>query len=161
MKEALVATLTVSDTRTLADDESGRLLRTMLEAAEFSLLPHRIVPDESGAIALATRGALGDGAGILVITGGTGIGPRDVTIEAVEPLFHKRLDGFGEAFRRLSWDDVGARSILSRATAGIIDRTIVFALPGSPGAVKLAIEKLVVPLAHHALHVVRGDRHLH
>ena len=161
MKDALVATLTVSDSRTDADDESGRLMRSLLQGAQFALLSHRIVPDDARAIADATRGALHDGASMLVITGGTGIAPRDVTVEAIEPLFHKRLDGFGEAFRRLSWDEVGAHAVLSRATAGIVERMIVFALPGSARAVKLAVEKIIVPLAPHALQLVRGDRHLH
>lgn len=161
MKDVLVATLTVSDSRTDVDDESGRLLRSLLQTAEFALLPHHIVPDDARAIADATHGALRDGASMLVMTGGTGIAPRDVTVEAVEPLFHKRLDGFGEAFRRLSWEEVGPHSILSRATAGIVERMLVFALPGSARAVKLAVEKVIVPLAPHALHLVRGDRHLH
>lgn len=161
MKDALVATLTVSDSRTDVDDESGRLLRALLQDAELALLPHRIVPDDTRAIVDAVHTALHDSASMLVITGGTGIAPRDVTVEAVEPLFQKHLDGFGEAFRRLSWDEVGAHAILSRATAGIVERMVVFALPGSARAVKLGVEKIIVPLAPHALHLVRGDRHLH
>ncbi len=161
MKDVLVATLTVSDTRTASDDESGRLLRAALEAAEYELLAHRIVEDDVGVIGRAVRDAAEKGASMLVITGGTGIAPRDVTVEAIEQLFHKRLDGFGEAFRRLSWDELGARAILSRATAGIVDRMIVFALPGSTKAVKLGVEQIIVPLAPHALRVVRGERHLH
>ncbi|MGH7330471.1 MAG: MogA/MoaB family molybdenum cofactor biosynthesis protein [Polyangiaceae bacterium] len=161
MKDVLVATLTVSDTRTDSDDESGRLLRTLLEDAGFELTAHRIVRDDAGIIVEATRRALHDGASMLVITGGTGIAPTDVTIEAVEPLFYKRLDGFGEAFRQLSWDDVGARAVLSRATAGVVERALVFALPGSPRAVKLGVEKIILPLAPHALRIARGESHLH
>ena len=161
MKDALVATLTVSDSRTAADDESGRLLCELLKAAQFTFLPHRIVRDDGRAIIDAVQSALRDGASMLVITGGTGLAPRDVTVEAVEPLFHKRLDGFGEAFRRLSWDEIGVHGVLSRATAGVVERMIVFALPGSARAVKLAVEKIILPMAPHALHLVRGDRHLH
>ncbi len=156
MQPALIATLTVSDTRTDADDESGKTLRAGLESAGFRLRTHRIVKDELLEIVGAVRLALHDGASAVILTGGTGIAPRDVTIEAVEPLFDRWLDGFGEAFRRLSWDEIGARAILSRATAGIVGRGIVIALPGSVNAVKLGVEKLILPMLPHALHIVQG-----
>lgn len=161
MKDQLAATITVSDTRTDADDDSGRILRSGLETAGFRLLPHRIVKDETPFIAEALGLAVQANASLVVLTGGTGIAPRDVTIEAVEPLFEKKLEGFGETFRRLSWDEVGPRAILSRASAGVVERSIVVALPGSAKAVKLALEKLLLPFLPHALRVVQGETHLH
>ncbi len=95
----------------------------------------------------------------IVLTGGTGIGPRDVTCEAVLPLLTRQLDGFGEAFRRLSFDAIGPRALLSRAIAGISGKTLVFAVPGSPNAVALALESLIVPLLPHARSMIQGGGH--
>lgn len=151
-----VATLTVSDTRTEADDKSGQTLRALLAEAGFELAPHAIVRDDVEAIRSAVRAAL-DGAGTdaVIATGGTGIAPRDQTFEAVAPMLHKTLDGFGEVFRRLSWDEIGARSILSRAVAGTVDRAVVIALPGSTAAVRLAVTKIIAPMLPHAVALLR------
>jgi molybdenum cofactor biosynthesis protein B len=152
-----VLTVTVSDTRTLGNDESGRLLGTLLGDAGFTLVEHRIVADEPALISAIVREVSAhDLADALVSTGGTGIAPRDRTYEALEALLEKRLDGFGEAFRRLSWDEVGPRAVLSRAVAGVAGGRFVAALPGSPRAVKLAVEKLLVPLLEHAVALCRG-----
>jgi molybdenum cofactor biosynthesis protein B len=99
----------------------------------------------------------------IVVSGGTGIAPRDHTIEAVVPMFSRVIDGFGEAFRRLSFEQVGARAVLSRALAGTLDRTIVFVLPGSPQAMRLGLSKLVIPVLPHAHVLIRGavDPHDH
>jgi molybdenum cofactor biosynthesis protein B len=159
-----VLTVTISDTRTSGTDESGQTLRRLLGEAGFTLVEHRIVADEPVLIEGIVRElSAHDLADALVTTGGTGIAPRDRTYEALEPLLDKRLDGFGEAFRRLSWDEVGARSVLSRAVAGIAGGRFVAALPGSPRAVRLAVEKLLVPLLEHAVALGRGDsvRHDH
>ena len=94
----------------------------------------------------------------VVITGGTGIAPRDRTIEAVEPLFQKTLVGFGEAFRRLSWDEIGPKAVLSRATAGVLRGRIVIALPGSPAAVRLAVDKIIGPTLAHAVELASGRK---
>lgn len=153
-----VALLTVSDTRVARDDESGRLLRELLEGDGCTVLEQKIVPDEIDAIrafVLDTCARLSPD--WIVTTGGTGIAARDVTIEALEPLFDKRLDGFGEAFRRLSWEQVGARSVLSRAIAGAHGSTCVAALPGSKKAVRLAVEELILPLARHTRALLAGD----
>lgn len=91
-----------------------------------------------------------------MLSGGTGIAPRDVTYESVEPLIEKRLDGFGEAFRRLSWDEVGARSVLSRAIAGTRGRVLIVALPGSPNAVRLAVDRVLAPILGHAIKLLQG-----
>ena len=157
-----VLTVTVSDSRTAGSDESGERLRALLESAGFSLAPHRLVADEPelvrGIVRELTEGDLADA---LVTTGGTGIAPRDQTYEALEPLLEKRLDGFGEAFRRLSWDEVGPRSVLSRAVAGVVAGRFVVALPGSPRAVTLAVEQLVIPLLEHAVALCRGQAGQH
>lgn len=153
-----VLTVTVSDTRTSGTDESGPKLRALLHAAGFTLAEHRLVRDEQSLIAAVVRAvSMHDLADVLVTTGGTGIAPRDCTIEAIAPLLEKTLDGFGEAFRRLSWDDVGPRSVLSRALAGVAGGRVIVALPGSPRAVALAVEKLLVPLLEHAVALCRGE----
>ena len=152
-------TVTVSDTRGASDDVSGERLRSLLAEAGFALVPHRIVRDEPAELLeLFTRVANEGLAEAVITTGGTGIAPRDRTYEALEPLFEKRLDGFGEAFRRLSWEQVGARSVLSRAIAGVIRGRFVAALPGSPRAVELAVRELIVPLLGHAVGLLRGPR---
>lgn len=150
-----IVTVTVSDTRTEADDLAGRALAEELNA--FTLVRHAIVPDEPERILGVIREVMAnDQADAVVLSGGTGIAPRDRTFEAVEALFDKRLDGFGETFRRLSWDQVGPRSILSRATAGTIGTRIVFSLPGSEKAVRLGARELIVPLLAHAVDLLHG-----
>jgi molybdopterin adenylyltransferase len=157
-----VATITVSDSRNESTDSGGALLRKMLQEAGFRIGEHAIVPDDAVEIQKAVSTfASTAGVDAIVLTGGTGIGPRDVTVDAVEPLYARKLDGFGEAFRRLSWDEVGARSVLSRASAGTIESRLVFVLPGSPKAVALGVEKLIVPLLQHAMHMIAGGGHHH
>jgi molybdenum cofactor biosynthesis protein B len=152
-----VLTVTVSDTRSPKNDGSGTLLRSLLADGGFSLVEHRIVKDEPAElVALLAQVGSEDLADAVVTTGGTGIAPRDRTFEALDPLFEKRLDGFGEAFRRLSWEQVGARAVLSRASAGVIHGRFVAALPGSPRAVELALRELVIPLLPHAVGLLRG-----
>jgi molybdenum cofactor biosynthesis protein B len=116
--------------------------------------------DEVDAIAAAANDAMGGigNAEVLIVTGGSGIGPRDVTPEALRPLLTKELPGFGEVFRVLSWDQVGAASMLSRAFAGVAGRTLLFVLPGSTNAVRFAMEKLIVPELGHLVREVRPER---
>lgn len=150
-----VITVTVSDTRTSADDHSGRAL--VEELAAFTHVRHVIVPDEPERILEIVRHVLEtDEADAVVLSGGTGIGPRDRTIEAIESLFDKRLDGFGETFRRMSWDQVGPRALLSRATAGTIGTRVVFALPGSEKAARLGARELIAPILGHAVDLLHG-----
>jgi molybdopterin adenylyltransferase len=152
-----VATVTVSDTRTPEDDASGPELRRLLEKAGFRVGAHRIIPDGVDSVRETVGALCGDpGTDAVVTTGGTGISPRDQTYEAIEGLLERRLDGFGEAFRRLSWDDVGPRAILSRALAGTVAGKIVVALPGSPRALALAVEKIVAPVLPHAAAIAAG-----
>jgi molybdenum cofactor biosynthesis protein B len=152
-----VATVTLSDTRTEADDEGGRALRDLLAAAGVELVTHQIVREEVELIrsTILALSKLED-VDAIVTTGGTGLAPRDVTLEALEALFDKPMLGFGEAFRRMSWDDVGPRAMLSNATAGVIGGRVVFALPGSPKALRLAIPALVAPILGHAVALARG-----
>jgi molybdenum cofactor biosynthesis protein B len=157
-----IATFTLSDTRTREDDIGGRVLREKLEAAGFSVVSHAILREEPDALREAIHytcdAAVADA---IILTGGTGIAPRDRTIEVLQPMFNKTLDGFGEAFRRLSWDAIGPRAILSRAVAGVIRGSVVIALPGSPQAVELAIDALIAPMLRHAVALAsgRGGKH--
>src|SRR5579859_7240083 len=153
-----VATVTVSDTRTAANDEGGARLRERLEAAGLVLGPHAIVRDDPGEIhAAIARICDEDLADAIVTTGGTGIAGRDRTFEAIEALLEKRLDGFGEAFRRLSWHEIGPRAVLSRAVAGVHRNRFVAALPGSPKGVVLGVDRVLGPIVGHAVALLRGD----
>jgi molybdenum cofactor biosynthesis protein B len=157
-----VAAVTVSDTRTEADDVGGQTLRERLEAAGFEVSVRIVVRDEPDEVRAAiARICDGDLADAIVTTGGTGIAPRDRTYEAIAGLLDKTLDGFGEAFRRLSWDEVGARAVLSRAVAGVHRGRIVAALPGSPKAVVLAVDRVLAPILAHAVTLARGDEVRH
>jgi molybdenum cofactor biosynthesis protein B len=157
-----VAAITVSDTRTAADDVGGAALRERLEAAGFVVSLQEIVRDEPAEVrAVVARVCDGDLADAIVTTGGTGIAPRDTTYEAVQGLLDKTLDGFGEAFRRLSWDEVGPRAVLSRAIAGVHRGRVVAALPGSPKAVVLAVDRVLAPILVHAVALAKGQKHGH
>jgi molybdenum cofactor biosynthesis protein B len=150
--KAAVPTLvvTVSDTRTLETDTGGALAAELLGAAGHPLVRREIVADEPAAIAEAVRRGLAeDGVGALLLTGGTGVAPRDVTPDAVEPLLERVIPGFGELFRALSYEEIGSAALLSRALAGIAAGRVVFVLPGSRGAVRLGLEKLVLPELGH------------
>jgi len=157
-----VAAVTVSDTRTEADDESGACLCERLQAAGFVVALRAIVRDEPDELrAVIARVCDGDLADAIVTTGGTGLAPRDRTFEALGELLEKTLDGFGEAFRRLSWDEIGPRAVLSRAVAGVHRGLIVAALPGSPRAVALAVDRILAPILPHATALARGRKHGH
>ena len=149
--------VTVSDTRTLETDTGGGLCVEMLEAAGHRVIDRSIVPDEPEAILGALERALGlEGSRAVVLTGGTGVAPRDVTPDTVEPRLTRIIPGFGELFRMLSYQDIGSAALLSRALAGIAHGRVVFVLPGSRGAVQLAMQKLIVPeLGHLAAEAVK------
>jgi len=152
------AVLTVSDSRAAANDTSGDLIRALASAAGHRVVASGMVRDDEAAIALEVRGMLSqEGVDVAVLTGGTGLSPRDVTLEAIEPLFDREIEGFGELFRSLSHAEIGARAMLSRAIAGVVGRQAVFALPGSPKAVRLGMEKLVLPAVGHLLGQVRRE----
>lgn len=143
--------ITCSDSRGAADDESGLLLRRELEKAGHSVVGQALIKDDAAALRDALEQALSAGARAILITGGTGIARRDVTVETVSALFEKRLDGFGELFRMLSFEEVGSAAMLSRAVAGTWRGALIFALPGSPNAVKLALHRLILPELGHAV----------
>lgn len=161
MSAVRILAVTVSDTRTEADDRSGARLAELLEEAGFHVTRHAPVRDEVDVIVGVVRAAAADGAvDVIILTGGTGITPRDVTPEAVESIFEKHLDGFGEELRRRSWDQIGPRAMASRATAGVLRGCLVFSLPGSVKAVELGVAILAPALAHMVdLATGRDTRH--
>jgi molybdenum cofactor biosynthesis protein B len=140
-----IAVLTISDTRTLADDKSGDTLGLRVREAGHSLAARDVVADDIGAIRGRVSAWIADpGIDVIITTGGTGFTGRDVTPEAIEPLFEKRMDGFSTIFHQISYDLMGTSTIQSRATAGIANATYVFVLPGSPGACKDAWDNILV-----------------
>lgn len=163
-----IAVLTVSDTRSLSDDKSGDTLVARIEEAGHRLVQRTIVKDDKAAI----RAQVEDWTkqpeiDVVITTGGTGFTGRDVTPEALEPLFEKRMDGFSEVFHRISYDKIGTSTIQSRATGGVANATFIFVLPGSPGACKDAwdgIIKLQLDYRHMPCNFVeimpRLDEHL-
>jgi molybdenum cofactor biosynthesis protein B len=144
--------LTVSDTRRADTDTSGRAICELLHAAGHDIAGHRIVRDEPSEVSAVVREQVANGAvHVVITTGGTGITSRDGTFEAIDGLLEKRLDGFGELFRMLSFQEIGAAAMLSRATAGTLQRKAIFVLPGSENAVRLALTRLIIPELGHIL----------
>ncbi len=132
-----IAVLTVSDTRTMENDKSGQTLADRIEAAGHLLKARAIVTDDRDRIAgQVAAWTLDPEIDVVITTGGTGFTGRDVTPEALEPLFEKRMDGFSEVFHRISYDKIGTSTIQSRATGGVLNATYIFVIPGSPGACK-------------------------
>jgi molybdenum cofactor biosynthesis protein B len=164
-----IAVLTVSDTRSLADDRSGDTLAERLAAAGHRLGARAVVPDEIEEIRAAVRDWVADPAiDAVITTGGTGFTGRDVTPEALEPLFEKRMEGFSAVFHRISFDKIGVSTIQSRATAGVAGGTYIFVLPGSPGACRDAWDGILaaqLDYRHRPCNFVeimpRLDEHLH
>jgi molybdenum cofactor biosynthesis protein B len=144
--------LTVSDTRTEHNDTSGDAIAELLRAAGHLVIGRMIVRDDPTVVRDTVHGQIGHGdVQVVITTGGTGITSRDSTYEAISSLLEKRLDGFGELFRMLSYAEIGAAAMLSRATAGLAHGCIVAALPGSESAVRLAMEKLLIPELGHLM----------
>lgn len=148
------AVVTVSDTRTEATDASGRLLQDLLRAEGHQVAAYRLVKDDMDAIR-STVSELVQQADFVITTGGTGMSPRDVTIEACRPLFTRELEGFGDLFRLLSFQEVGTAAVMSRATAGSVGRAMLFCLPGSEAAVRLGVERLILPEIRHLMAQIR------
>ncbi len=146
--------VTCSDTRDAVHDEGGARVRRLLEGAGHPIAGTAIVKDDAAAIRAALDQALAAGARAVIFTGGTGLARRDVTLEALSPLFEKTMPGFGELFRMLSFEQVGSAAMLSRAAAGVVRGAVVFLLPGSPKAVSLAMEKLILPELGHVVREV-------
>ncbi len=148
--------LTVSDSRTPDTDSGGSAIRTLLEQAGHEVTGHTIVKDEPAQVTARVREQLADPrTQIIITTGGTGITSRDGTFEAIDALLDKRLDGFGELFRMLSFEEIGPAAMMSRATAGTASGKAIFVLPGSPNAVQLAMTRLILPELGHVVQQLR------
>jgi molybdenum cofactor biosynthesis protein B len=142
--------ITCSDTRTQETDTSGKLIRSLLEAQGHTVVGYHLVKDDPAQIQLwIARAAVNDAVQAIIINGGTGISRRDSTFEAVDEMLEKRLAGFGEIFRLLTYQDIGSPAIMSRATAGVIKGRVLFSTPGSENAVRLAMEKIILPELGH------------
>jgi molybdenum cofactor biosynthesis protein B len=151
-----IAIVTVSDTRTVETDESGQLVRSLAEAAGHRIVDYRIVRDEPDEVRRVLDDFCAGAARLIIFNGGTGISQRDRTYDVISRALEKMLPGFGELFRLLSYQEVGAAAMLSRATAGVYRGKVVFSTPGSPNAVRLAMEKLILPeIRHLAWELVR------
>lgn len=155
-RQVRCAVITVSDTRTLENDTGGQTLIDHLQAAGHTIAAREIIPDEPDRmrpllLSLAER----DDIDAILLTGGTGITSRDQTFETVTALLEKRLPGYGEIFRMLSYQEIGPAAILSRATCGLLRRKVVLTMPGSPAAVRLALEKIIIPQLPHLLREAR------
>jgi molybdenum cofactor biosynthesis protein B len=153
-----VGILTVSTTRTLKTDKSGHWIRKQAEREGHEVVHHAVIPDDAATISatlLETIHAHQPNA--VLLTGGTGISEKDVTIEAVRPLLKKELTAFGPIFSQLSFEQIDSAAVMSRATAGIIEKTVVFCMPGSLGACKLACKAIIFPeLGHLVRHIYKG-----
>ncbi|WP_053367386.1 MogA/MoaB family molybdenum cofactor biosynthesis protein [Bacillus sp. FJAT-27245] len=151
--------ITVSDTRDKETDKSGQLIMSLLELNGHKVVAYTIVKDEAEAIREEVlRGCADPEVDVVLTNGGTGIAVRDVTIETVTQLFDKEITGFGELFRMLSYqEDIGSAAILSRAAAGVVNNRAVFSIPGSSGAVKLAMNKLIIPEIGHVVRELKKD----
>jgi molybdenum cofactor biosynthesis protein B len=146
--------ITISDTRTPDTDSSGAAIAEALSGAGHTVVSRHIVRDDPGQVRDLVRSAASD-APVIITSGGTGITSRDITNEAIVSLLDKRLDGFGELFRMLSYEQIGSAAMLSRACAGTIGTAAVFALPGAQRAVELAMEKLILPELGHVVRELR------
>jgi len=147
--------LTISDSKTAETDVSGQLVRDLLSKAGHEVVRSAIVKDEPAQVQdVIRRGCEDPGVQVLILSGGTGITSRDSTFEAVTAMLDKRLPGFGELFRLLSYEEIGAAAMLSRAQAGVRQGRIIFSLPGSPNACRLALGKLIIPELGHLVREV-------
>lgn len=153
-----VMVITISDTRDVCTDKSGQLMIELLQREHFEISEYIIVRDEKIDIESALlQGCRNQEIDVILTNGGTGLSGRDVTFEVLENLFEKQIPGYGELFRMLSYEEIGSAAMLSRATAGITDGTVIFSTPGSTGAVKLAMEKLILPELRHIVREIRKD----
>ena len=156
------AVITLSDTRTEETDTSGRRIKDLLAEQGQPVVSYQILKDEPEQITAVVRALLAQSEVDAIITnGGTGIAPRDTTFEAIQSLLEKEISGFGEMFRMLSYADIGAAAMLTRATAGVANGKVIISLPGSTGAVELGMTKLVLPELGHMMFLLRGERHAH
>ncbi len=149
--------ITASDSRTVETDIGGKLIRDRLESAGHVVFAYDIIPDEPVLISRRLLNLASDkDCHAVIVSGGTGISARDSTFEAINGLLDKTLDGFGELFRLLSYEQVGSAAMLSRAVAGVCGSAVVFSMPGSPAAVELAMDKLILPELGHMAWLIRN-----
>lgn len=152
----LCAVITVSDTRTIDTDRSGQLIQQLLSESGHRVEHYAIVPDEPDQIRSQLAALSHSAIEAIIINGGTGIAPRDTTYDAIANLLQKTLPGFGEIFRFLSYQEIGSRAMASRAIAGVYGGKLIFSVPGSSNAVKLAVETLILPELVHLVTQLRG-----
>jgi molybdenum cofactor biosynthesis protein B len=156
-KKVTIAILTLSTTRTIKEDVSGQWIKEMASGIGHDVVYHRVIPDDGATISMTVREITENlEPQILLMTGGTGITPQDVTIETVSPMFTKSLSAFGPLFAQLSMQEIGSAAIMSRATAGLIGSTVVFCMPGSLSACKLACTRLIFPELGHLVKHLKG-----
>ena len=156
-KKVSIAILTLSTTRTIKEDASGRWIKEMATGIGHEVVYHRVIPDDAATIKMTVREITENlEPQILLMNGGTGITPQDVTIEAVSPMFTKVLSAFGPLFAQLSMQEIGSAAIMSRAAAGLIGSTVVFCMPGSLNACKLACTRLIFPELGHLVKHLKG-----
>ena len=153
------AVFTISDTRTDSTDNSGKLIKELLKEAGHHVLHYQIVPDTKPEILRGIEAVIDEeNVSVILLNGGTGVAARDVTIETVQPLFEKEIVGFGELFRMISYqEDIGSAAMLSRAAAGTYKHKAIFAMPGSTGAVRLAMNRLILPELGHVIREIQKD----
>ncbi len=155
-KKVTIGIITISTTRALANDSSGKWISEQASDEGHEVVHHQVIPDDTEIIASTVKNVIRrQQPQVILMTGGTGITKKDVTIEAVNPMFTKMLTAFGSLFANLSFDEIGSAAFLSRATAGIVDNTVVFCVPGSINACRLACRKLIFPeLGHLVKHIL-------
>jgi molybdenum cofactor biosynthesis protein B len=154
-KQVKIGIISISTTRTLNNDESGNWIRQQAVKEGNQIVYHQVIPDDSVVIARTIREIIQNlGPQALLLTGGTGVSNKDVTVETVRPMFSKELTGFGMLFTQLSYEQIGSAALLSRATAGVVANTVLFCMPGSLKACQLACKALIFPeLGHLAKHL--------
>lgn len=141
-----------------ADDPSGDEIERLLREAGHRISGRTLIPDRVGLLRNTVRQALKPGIDAIIITGGTGIAPSDVTVEAVMPLLEKEIPGFGELLRKISYERIGSAAMMTRATAGVVKGKAIFCLPGSPDGVTTAVKELILPELGHVLSIARQGR---
>lgn len=157
-KRITIGIITVSTTRTIKNDDSGKWIKKLARKEGHKVLVHQVVPDDAVGITRVLSAAVENPApDVILVTGGTGVSPADVTIEAVRPLFDKELTAFGALFAQLSYEEIDAAALLSRAAAGVIGKAVVFCMPGSLKACKLASKALIFPELGHLVWHARGQ----
>jgi molybdenum cofactor biosynthesis protein B len=151
-----IAVVTVSSTRNAETDGSGKMLKEIIEKNGHSVAGYEVIPDRELDISGTVLRLIEERADAVIVNGGTGVDPADVTIEALKPLFFKEITGFAQLFAILSYEEIGTAGVNSRATAGIVNSTPVYCIPGSPNACRLAAEKLIMPEIGHTVKHARG-----